>query len=204
MQIKNNNTALAVIITLLVVIILGLVGFIIYDKVINKDTNEPNNGGISNNENSQETSKIEVTSSLEKELRDLIPTVKYCNQYLYKQYNGGIFKSTDLTSEDKTSDFEQCQGILFVNTNSYKNDSTNTEVYLYDYVLLYDQQGSNECQGCFYGTDYQNINIKYDDIELVGDSVSKDSFKKYGQIYKYTFKLVDDNYEYVSTEAVYE
>ena len=48
MERENNNTALAVIITLLVVIILGLVGFIVYDKVI-KDTNEPNNNVTDNN-----------------------------------------------------------------------------------------------------------------------------------------------------------
>ena len=153
---------------------------------------------------SNEPVKIEVTSSLEQELRKLIPTVKYCNQYLYKQYNGNVFKNTDLTEEDKISNFSECQGILMVDTFKYKTDSTDNEVYLYDYVLLYDQQGSSECQGCAYGRDYKNINIKYDDIEIIDNEISKESLKEYGQIYKYTFKLINGSYEYISTESVYE
>ncbi|MBE6151717.1 MAG: hypothetical protein E7165_00165 [Firmicutes bacterium] len=192
---ERKNRVLTVIVTVLMLVIFGLVGFIIYDKVINK-TNEPN---IEDNNNGN--SKIEVTSGLKSELRKLIPTVKYCNQYLYKQYNGSSFKSTDLTQEDKTSNFDECQGILGVYHTEYKYDSTDKEVYLYDYVLLYDQEGSDECSGCSYGKDYNNINIKESSIEIINNKVSDSSLKKYGQVYKYTFKLIDGNYEYVSTEA---
>lgn len=201
----KNNTGLVVAVTILAMLVLGLVGFIVYDKVLREDgaVNGENNN-VEQGEKNEEVSKIEVTDNLKKELRALIPTVKYCNQYLYKQYNGKVFKNTDLTSKDKTSDFNQCQGILGVDHAEYKYDSTNNEVYLYDYVLLYDPEGSDECQGCSYGKAYLNINIKYDDIELVGSGVSKESLKEYGQIYKYTFKLVDNNYEYISTEAIHE
>ena len=190
MEREKNNTGLVVAVTILAMLVVGLVGFIIYDKVINK----PSEPGID---------KIEVTVELEKNLRQLIPTVKYCNQYFYKQYNGNVFYNTDLTEEDKTSDFEQCQGILYVNNLSYKNESDNNFVYIYDYVLLYDMEGGdNDCIYCAYGKDYKNINILYDDVEIINDKVSEQAIRKYGQIYKYTFKLVDNGYEYISTTAI--
>lgn len=208
MEERNNNVVTAVIITLMAVAIIGLVGFIVYDKVINK-TNEPNseeNNKVDNNENKQEVEEqktIEVTKSLEEELRKLIPSVKSCNnQYLDKQYNGSIFTSGDL--KDVTY-LEECQGVLDVETLSYKNESTKDEVYLYDYVLIYSQQKAEDGKGN-YGTRYDDMNIKMDDIELIDVEnyveISEKSFKEYGQVYKYTFKLVNGNYEYVSTEAV--
>ena len=188
MEREKNNTGLVVTITVLIMLVLGLVGFIVYDKVLNQE----NSTNVGNN---NETAKIEVTSNLKSELRNLIPTVKYCNQYLYKQYNGSSFKSTDLTQEDKTSNFNECQGLLGVYHTEYKYDSTDKEVYLYDYVLLYDSETGS------YGKDYNNINIKENNIEIVNNTVSDDSLREYGQVYKYTFKLVDGNYEYAGTEA---
>jgi hypothetical protein len=41
-----------------------------------------------------------------------------------------------------------------------------------------------------------------DNIDLIDGEISEKSLKEYGQVYKHTFKLVDGNYEYVSTEAV--
>lgn len=201
---NNNSVVIAVIMTLMVVVIVGLVGFIVYDKVINK-TNEPSieeNNKVENNEQEKEEVKpIEVTKTLEKELRKLIPSVKTCNnQYLDKQYNGSVFTSDDLKG---ISSSEECQGILDVYTLSYKNESTKDEVYLYDYVLIYNMQRDDSvCFRCAYGKKYDYLDIPMDNIELVDGEISEKSFKEYGQVYKYTFKLVDGNYEYVSTEAV--
>lgn len=53
MEERNNNTGLIVLITVLIMLVLGLVGFIVYDKVINK-TNEPNTGENNKVENNEE------------------------------------------------------------------------------------------------------------------------------------------------------
>ena len=55
---ERKNKVLTVIVTVLMLVIFGLVGFIIYDKVINK-TNKPNNEVISN-----EIKEVDLSSSL--------------------------------------------------------------------------------------------------------------------------------------------
>lgn len=57
---KNNSVVMAVIITVLVMIVLGLVGFIFYDKIINK-TNEPN---IEENNNDEQNKDVVVDYNL--------------------------------------------------------------------------------------------------------------------------------------------
>lgn len=137
-----------------------------------------------------------VTDAMNKELRNKIPTIKYCNQYLYKQYNGGIFKASDLSEEDKKSNFNECQGALGVYHLEQKAVKENDMVYIYDYVLLYNQQGTEEEN--YFGTSVNNIKYKYDTIGNVTD----DKIQKYGQLYKYSFKIVETGYEYISTEIV--
>lgn len=59
MEERKNNTGLVVLITVLVMLVLGMGAFIIYDKVINK-TNEPTTGENSNNENDSNTNTTQV------------------------------------------------------------------------------------------------------------------------------------------------
>jgi len=151
------------------------------------------------------TSNIEVTNELEEELRMLIPSIEFCNSYLYKQYNGDIFYNSNFTLEDKTSEFNNCEDALTVYARNYKKESTTNEVYLYDYVLLFDSDGTDECKYCKYGQTFNKINIAYNKINKINNHVTLSSFKEYGQIYKYTFKLTkENNYDYISTEAIYE
>ena len=57
MEERKNNIGLIVLITVLVVLVLGMGAFIIYDKVINK-INEPNTEENSNNEGSTNTTRV--------------------------------------------------------------------------------------------------------------------------------------------------
>lgn len=60
MEERNNNSVVtAVIVTVLVMIVLGLVGFIVYDKVINK-TNEPSTGENDKVDNNEQNNDIVV------------------------------------------------------------------------------------------------------------------------------------------------
>lgn len=71
---KNNSVVMAVIITILVMVVLGLIGFIVYDKVINK-TNEPNmeeNNNESSNENKDTDGVKEISIN-----DSLITSLKY-------------------------------------------------------------------------------------------------------------------------------
>ena len=49
MERERNNTGLVVAVTVLTMLVLGLAGFIVYDKVINNNTKEPNNNEVNNN-----------------------------------------------------------------------------------------------------------------------------------------------------------
>lgn len=69
---KNNNVVIAVVITVLVMIVLGLVGFIVYDKVITK-TDEPSTGEhnkVENNEQEKEEVVVDYNLSDAKKLVD--------------------------------------------------------------------------------------------------------------------------------------
>ncbi len=60
---KNNNTGLIVLVTVLVMLVLGLVGFIVYDKIL-KDANEPN---VEENNNEETNNKLDESDLDEKE-----------------------------------------------------------------------------------------------------------------------------------------
>lgn len=58
MEERKNNTGLVVLVTVLVMLVLGLGGFIVYDKVIN-NTNEPNSGENNDVENNDSNENID-------------------------------------------------------------------------------------------------------------------------------------------------
>ena len=59
MEERKNSTGLIVLITVLVMLVLGMGAFIVYDNVMN-NTNEPNTGENSNNENGSNTNTTQV------------------------------------------------------------------------------------------------------------------------------------------------
>ena len=67
MEERKNNTGLVVLVTVLVMLVLGMGGFIVYDKVINK-TNEPstgeNNKVDNGEEGKEEVKEISINDSL--------------------------------------------------------------------------------------------------------------------------------------------
>lgn len=62
---KKNNNILGVLVVLLSIVVLGLTGFIVYDKVLNKDANEENN-------TQQTTNNSEIDSALLNSLYDTL------------------------------------------------------------------------------------------------------------------------------------
>lgn len=100
MEERNNNTGLVVLITVLVMVVLGLVGFIVYDKVINK-TNEPstgeNNKVDNGEEGKEEVKEISINDSLITSLVypvDVVFGVGYAD--------GVTWKYQDITINDLT------------------------------------------------------------------------------------------------------
>ena len=211
---KKNNLSILLVIVICAICLVG--GIFVGKKFFTTD--ETNN--ITNNESSKKDdkkveekkdNKIEVTENLQKELREMIPNVTYCNRYLDKQYNGGTFYATDWTEEDKTSDFSECQELLDVYSVADKVESTEDEVYLYDYILLYSLQGecynwddNNQCTDNYdYGTVYNKLHLKYEEIQKSDVyEVGNDDVKQFGQLYKYTFILKNGVFSYYSTEIV--
>ena len=61
MEERKNSTGLIVLITVLVMLVLGMGAFIVYDNVMN-NTNEPNTGENSNNENGSNTNTTQVVA----------------------------------------------------------------------------------------------------------------------------------------------
>lgn len=95
MEERNNNTGLVVLITVLVMLVLGLVGFIVYDKVIDKE-NEPNteeNNNESSNNQGNENQDIVVDYDLDK-------AKKLVDKYYYN-YRGMETTFEKMSENDK-------------------------------------------------------------------------------------------------------
>lgn len=101
---KKNNTIITVVITLLVVAVLGLGGFIVYDKVINKGDNKTNSNTQENN-NSNEGQK---TVALNVEIK---------NNRFYVNGN-----QVDFYSKSKLSNIENDQYGYYKTENDYYNN----------------------------------------------------------------------------------
>lgn len=209
---KQNQRWIMII---LLLIIGGLVSYILYDKGLifkEKIIEEIKEPEIENKEDSIKNDKenseeeYELIHFYKEKLRKKIPTIEYCNNYLFKQYNGSIFYATDLTEEDKTSTFNSCQGALGVFYDEEKIEWNEEEIYIYDYVLLYSMEGEfdrNTGIDYSYGKSYNRINLEKSLIENDKHILTKNNIRKYGQLYKYTFKKdTYGQYAYYSTEAV--
>lgn len=98
MEERKNNTGLIILITVLVMLVLGLVGFIVYDKVINKDDNELSNGKTNPDINESENSAIKQLA-----LDDMLVTT-----LIYPKHNRSIifdweYKNITIDSMGRTN-----------------------------------------------------------------------------------------------------
>ena len=139
-------------------------------------------------ENKKEEKKVEykeISKEINTKLRSLIPSG--CNGYRPEIYKG---------TKDETTAFEDfCIDYLLTFTLEAKTEYNGDNYYIYDYVLLYN---SKEDKWLNSFVNYLNEKVEEDDNAYPPDS----SFKKYGKLYKYSFKKENDKYIYVSTEPV--
>lgn len=156
---KSSNTAMAVVVTLLSVIIVGLVGFIIYDKVINKtsepDVEEKNNG---------------ETSDADYNLKD---AKKLVDKYFVFYGNS--------TSFDKMSNSDK-NAIAYtqLNDNELKSGSCKslygTNFYTLGETVLV-------CDSKTIVVDYETLNNKYHELFGENQNAEKESFYNHKKEY---------------------
>ena len=133
MEERNNNTGLVVLVTVLVMLVLVLAGFIVYDKVINK-TNEPNTEE-NNKENNDSNDNITYTDY------DLDDAKKLVDKYYY---NWGDFGSTTFEKMDDNDKmylayvqlnkneftFANCKNLYGNNSNATRTDYGEYNIFI--------------------------------------------------------------------------
>ena len=158
MEERNNNVVIAVIMTLMVVTILGLVGFIVYDKVINK-TNEPSTG----ENNSDEQNKDVVVDY------DLVDAKELVDQY-YMEFSG--FSKTTFDEFDEAAKI--CIAQKHINENMKKTVDCN-KVYGKDKYDVENLNGSCWTDSTK-SVSYDEFNKVYKSL-FVGNLEKKDNAK---------------------------
>ena len=139
----------------------------------------------SNNKEDKKEEYKEISKDLNTKLRSLIPSG--CNGYRPEIYND--------SKNDYTIFTQVCDYNHLVFTLEYKTETDGTNYFIYDYILIYNNEKDKWLD---YYDHYLEDKIEEDDNAYPTDS----SFKKYGRLYKYTFKKEKDNYVYKSTEPV--
>lgn len=195
-ELKKKKRILGIISAFLVLVILCLILYIclhMNNKVECQTISNNNSGPITT------PAKITINDTLLSDLRELIPTIKECNTYYYRQYDKDIY----IGSANEIMYLNNCDDYTTVLTTYQSSSSTKDEVYIIDYVLL---KGSNSSPSDYiYGKTYKNLEYKASDILKEDETINDEIIKKYGAKYKYTFKLNDDNtYAYISTEMIKE
>ena len=106
MERERNNTGLIVVVTLLVVAVLGLIGFIVYDKVI-KDSNEPNTeentGANQDVTNGSANDQIGNTQNNNKESNNKEENSSSNNNNNSTNVSKDVYELIDITDADRTA-----------------------------------------------------------------------------------------------------
>ena len=93
MEERKNGKGLVVLITILVLIILGLAGFIVYDKVLKKEKVEPNT--IENSDNDNDIIELDLND-------DVILNLVYPSQLLWFDENDKNWSYTNIKVDNMT------------------------------------------------------------------------------------------------------
>ncbi len=160
---KNNSVVTAVIITVLVMVVLGLIGFIVYDRVINK-TDEPK---TEENNNVEENNDVIVDYDLDK-AKELVD--KY-----YYNWGGIDVTFNNMDENDKMivayrkltkSDFKNANcGFLYANSDKIINQDAGG----YYMNVMNNEHVCNEYSET---VEYETINSIYNEL-FVGDMPKK-------------------------------
>ena len=173
---RNNNTGLVVLITVLVMLVLGMGAFIIYDKVINK-TNEPN---------SEENNKVDNNETITYTNYDLEEAKKLVDKY-YVLYDDGT-SFDNMSNEDKNA-------IAFtqIGASSLKEVSCKSLYGKDSYEL------ENSVLGCQSNTeviDYNILNNEYHKMFGNNNDAAKVGFEK-----QYHFDYVSTTNQFAKLEC---
>ena len=201
-EIKNNTSDIVKIIRILVfLIVFASTVYMLYQVYDRQKVKKPveNNNPVVTTQTPKPTN-IEVNDSLINRLRGMIPKNNNCNTLFPNQYTKGVYYDSNINQNELKSTNCSIVPRVYSHHNGYSSDSDH--VYLYDVIIIYDPVTK------YYGRSYGNFNIEYSDVQIEMNNSGKmdvtvESFALYGQSYKYTFTLVDnDVYLYTSTEPV--
>ena len=99
-----NNKSSKIIIIILTILVIGLTGYIVYDKVLSKNQSQEDNKITNNeennkNENDEKSDHVELDANLKKELLDVFAFV-YDYKMTPNAYCGGYINGDIITPED--------------------------------------------------------------------------------------------------------
>jgi len=185
---KNNNTGIIITITVLVMLVLGLIGFIVYDKVINK-TNEPNNdmSGMNNDINDPNNNSTNDNDSITYTDYDLDDAAELIKKYYYDDSPNGVSTFDKMSEIDKAYIAFAHLDKSVINTKSCKSlyedsisdgtvETSGNGVYqIVGTVLVCDQTTKV--------FSYDSLNNEFKKLFGSSNSVAKENFKISGWLF---------------------
>ena len=220
MEEKKKSTGLAVLIALLVLIILGLTGFVVHDKVLKKDKIESNITDISSNEETKcgelvkntgfeiqyfDDDKIAnfVMDNFEYKNKNLIADTNkrldLLNSYLYnkdvKIMDDGIIQKTPYVFEE---DYKEMYAVIYGDNYNYEQDVSNADGVVYDKCGDFDEL-KGKGYVCWNGTrssGYDIVSHNMDKMTFNNNEVQIEGTVTYHPIDSYNRKEVNFEINY--------
>ena len=221
---KKSNGLLIGLVVFLIIAVLGLGGYIIYDKVIDKD--EPK---VEENEKLEST-KISINSDLVQELKKYIPygfvenmdgTAYSSKKIMYKDLSNKLVLETVLLNLKNdlnnicNPEFEEQFRKMYGSDNSYTNEQSGTYIYQNGcYIFagggssagaphklseVYDAEKSNDELYIYENYIYLTLNTKTDDTSFVSIYKYGDST---GKIEEVKFDDLTDSVDYMNDNTL--
>lgn len=206
---EKNSKGVVTLIIILVVIIMGLVGYIVYDKSLNNEkkceTNTTNNVCTNNDSMDKEYNK------LFKEIKDIYNVV-YDYQGSVNTYCGESESSTHQTNEglnDRVSTQFKTYDEMYNYLKGYMSEEVIKSFRFYERKHYIEEDGKLYCANLGKGSPFNvgDVTISIDNIEdnkisviAIQELIGGD-YPIYKKI-KLTYELINDNYIVTSYEEV--
>lgn len=173
---EKNKKSFVILVVLLIIVILGLAGFIVYDKVLNKETKEENN----NITNVSKLSEIEAKKIVEEKTKLVFNYVNslmpYCGERNYDDYIG----SDEYQKWDASTSYTSKNELLNYLHTFMSDDVLNEYSFEESYIEPIYKEENNKLY-CYHPitggglqyndgkTSYQILSIAEDYIDAVGN-----------------------------------
>lgn len=181
---KQKNKVLIVLVIVLLFVILGLGGYIVYDKVLNKNQIENNNsntqnynGNSGNKNNSNLALKIDSTKDWVYNANYNLPTNE--DSYYGFSDHSKLIKASDLI-------------VPYININSSDAKTANQEIYKL-YELLINKFNENLKEKIWFTTVEYSSNINNDIISIMIKTTSAGTYTPLYEYYTYNFDVTNGN-----------